>query len=191
MNLKRFSIISAVIIGLIITTIITLACIKVDNGLGLDDPSKIIFYSKSTVGTQYSLEETPSKYNKANKLYKEMTNLSVIDYMITGKSLKLEPSQDVNQKYDTWKDVNKSNNYCLELIFDEKQSIIVNVDGNTRVVEFYSLIMILQKSSNGKEAVMYFSTSEGTSKNYSTSPILVNAKQNDLYKLAKSLENKS
>lgn len=187
MNLKRFSIISAVIIGLIIATIITLACIKVDNGLSLDDPSKIIIYSKSTVGTQYSLEETPSKYRQAKKAYEEMTNLSVIDYMITGKSLKLEPSQDVKQKLDTWKETNKSNNYCVELIFDEKQSVVVSVDGDTKVVEFYALIMIVNKTTYSHEVAMYFSTSEGTSKSYTTSPILVKAKQNALYKLAVEL----
>ena len=109
---------------------------------------------------------------------------------LNGKNLKLEPSQDVKQKYSTWKESNKSDNYCMELIFEEKQSIIVTVDGNTKVIEFYGLIMVLNKTSNGAEVAMYFSTSEGTSKNYTTSPILVNAKQNGLYKLAASLASK-
>ena len=190
MNLKRFSIISAVIIGILVTTLITLSFIKVDNSLNIDDPSKIIVYSKSTIGAQYSLETTPSKYKKAKKCYDSMTNLSVVDYMISGKNLKLEPSQDVDQKYSTWKESNKSNNYCVELIFDEKQSIIVTVDGNTKVIEFYGLIMMLNKTNNGGEVAMYFSTSEGTSKSYTTSPILLNGKQNALYKLAQSLEEK-
>lgn len=186
MNLKRFSIISAVIIGLLIATLITLSCVKVNNGLSLDDPSKIIVYAKSTVGTEYSMEETPSKYKEAKKVYENITNLSVIDYMITGKSLKLEPGQDLKQKYATWKESNKSSNYCVELIFDKKQSIVVNVEGNTKVVEFYALIMMVEKSNLGREVAVYFSTSEGTSKSYSTSPILINAKQNKLYKLIQS-----
>lgn len=187
MNLKRFSIISAVIIGILIATLVTLSLIRVDNGLSLDEPSKIIVYSKTTVGKQYTEEETPSMYKKAKKLYEEMTNLSVIDYMVSGKSLRQEPSQDIDQHYDTWKESNKSSFNCVELIFDEEQSIIVNVNGNTKVVEFYALIMKVEKSATGREVAMYFSTSSGTSKSYSTSPILINAKQNDLYKLAESL----
>jgi len=74
------------------------------------------------------------------------------------------------------------------MIFDEKQSVVVTAEGNTKVVEFYALIMILDKTSNGGEAALYFSTSEGTSKSYSKSPILVNAKLNDLYDFAKSLQ---
>ena len=190
MNLKRFSIISAIIIGLLIATLITLACVKVDNGLSINDPSKIIVYTKSTVGTEYSEEKTPAKYKKVKKLYNEMTNLSVIDYMITGKSLRLEPSQDLDQEYPTWDNSkNKSNYYCVELIFDEKQSIIVNIDGNTKVIEFYALIMTIQKSNLSREVAVYFSTTEGTSKNYSSSPILINAKQNGLFEYIQSMND--
>jgi len=190
MNLKRFSIIASVIIGLIIATIITLSCIKVDSGLDIDNPSKIIVYAKNSVGVQYSMEETPSKYKKAKKCYEDMTNLSIFDYMVTGKSLKQKPSQDINQKYETWKESNKNTFYCVELIFKEKQSVIVTIDGKTKVVEFYALIMKVDKTTTSEEVAMYFSTSEGTSKSYSTSPILINAKQNKLYDLAKSLVEK-
>ena len=189
MNLKKFSIISSIIIGILIVTLVTLSLIRVDNGMTLDEPSKIIFYPKTTAGVHYTKEETPSKFNQAKKLYEEMTNLSVLDYMLAGKSLKQDPSQDVNQLYKTWTESNKTNSLCMELIFEEKQSVVINVDGNTKVVEFYGLIMMLEKTALGHEVAMYFSTSTGTSKSYSTSPILIHAKQTKLYILANSLIN--
>ena len=181
MNLKRFGIIASIIIVLIIATTIVLGCVKVNNGLDLDQPSKIVIYNKSSVGVEYTSETTPSKYNKVKEMYEEMTSLSVFDYMLNGISLNQQASQDLSQDYATWKESNKSNNYCLELIFSEKQSVVVSINGNTKVVEFYALIMTIEESSHGKETALYFSTSSGTSKSYSTSPILVTAKQSKLY----------
>lgn len=183
MNLKRFTIISSIIMTLILATIITLSCIKVDNGLKIDNPSMIRIYANSSVPVEYSQEATPSKYKKALKVYNETTKLSIMDYMIAGRSLKIKPSQDIKEppKYESWKEANKSNYFCFELIFDETQSVVVNIDGNTKVVEFTGLIMKVGKSRLGKEVALYFSTSTSDSKNYSKSPILITMDQNKLY----------
>ena len=59
--------------------------------------------------------------------------------------------------------------------------MVVNIDGNTKVVEFTGLIMKVGKSRLGKEVALYFSTSTSDSKNYSKSPILITMDQNKLY----------
>ena len=125
MNLKRFSIISSIIMGVLIVTLVTLSLIRVDNGLNLDDPSKIILYPKTSAGTHYTEDETPGKFKQAKKLYEEMTNLSVLDYMLAGKSLNQEPSQDVDQIYNTWKEANKTNSYCMELILMKNKALLL------------------------------------------------------------------
>jgi len=183
MNLKRFTIISSIIMTIILVAIITLSCVKVDNSLKIDDPSIIRIYAKSSVPVEYSEEETPSKYNKVLKLFKATTKLSIMDYMISGRPLNMKPSQDINEplKYETWKESNKSNYYYIELIFEEKQSIIVSIDGNTKVVEFTAFIMKVQKSRFGKEVALYPSTSTQDKKNYASGPILLTMEQNKLY----------
>ena len=190
MNLKRFSIFTSIIIAIIIATVITLSCIKIDNGLKTDEPVKFNLYAKTSVSTQYSKTETPSKFNEVNELYKEMTRLSLLDKTLTGRKMHAMPSQDIEQNYPTWKEANKSDYYCLEVIFEEKQSITVSIDGNTKVIDFYGLIMKVTKSTTSKEVAMYFSTSEGTYKSYSTSPILINANQSGMYKYIDKLAEK-
>lgn len=190
MTIKKFTIFTSIIIGIIIVTSIVLGCVKIDNGLKFDEPQKFKVYAKSSIGLEYSKETTPSKYNELNNLYKEMTNLSIFKYMINGVGLDIEPGQDMAENEDSWLESNKSNYYCLEVIFEDKQSTVVNVNGDTKVVEFYALIMKVEKSVTGKEVALYFSTSEGSSKSYSKNPLLVMAKQNKVFKFIDKVSEK-
>ena len=179
MTLKKFGIFTGIIAAIIVITTIVLSCIRVDCGLGLT-PDKIIVYSESSVGVEYTEETTPSRYNRLNSLLNSSTNLSIIDYMFRGVSLNSKPSQDIDNEYGRWSENNKSNGYCVELIFNDKQTVIVSIDGDTKVVEFYGLIFMVEDSIASREVAIYFSTSEGSSKSYTTNPILLNAKQNKL-----------
>lgn len=179
MTLKKFGIFTGIIAAIIVITTIVLSCIRVDCGLGLT-PDKIIVYSESSVGVEYTEETTPSRYNKLNSLLNSSTNLSIIDYMFRGVSLNSKPSQDIDNEYSRWSENNKSNGYCVELIFNDKQTVIVSIDGDTKVVEFYGLIFMVEDSIASREVAIYFSTSEGSSKSYTTNPMLLNAKQNKL-----------
>lgn len=188
MTLKKFGIFSSIIISLIIITTIVLACVKVDNGLNIDEPEKIIVYAKTATGVTYTKEGTPKNYNELKKLYKEMTNISIFNYMINGESIQKQPSQDLNSKYE-WSSSNKSSYYCVEFKFNKKQTVVVKVDEGTKVIEFYSLIMTVEESNLGKETAIYFTTSEGSS-SYQKSPLLVTAKQDKIYDFIKKTENK-
>ena len=186
MTLKRFSIIAAVIAGIIISLTIVLSCVKVNGNIS-GSPDKVIVYMEDTAGvTCYdnaSNQRNKAHYQELVKRYKSMTNLSIMDYMLRGKAVNTDPSQDLRDKYDTWSYSNKSNYYCLELIYKNKQSVVVNVEGSTKVIEYYSLIMKVEKSTLSHEVAVYFSTTEDydASKTYSASPILINANQNALY----------
>lgn len=188
MTIKRFSIIASIIIGIVLITSIVLSCVKIDNGLNIAQPDKIIIYKESSTGVEFSQEQRPGDFNKLNNLYKNSTRLSIMDHLLNGRNIKELPSQDLDEEYGNWLVSNKENNYCVELIFDEKQSTVVEIEGNTKVVEFYGLIMIVEKSTLGHEVAMYFSNSTSSSKSYTKAPILISAKQNGLYKFIENFE---
>lgn len=187
MSLKKFSIFTAIIVSILVVLTVVLSCIKVDSGLKIE-PDKIIVYLKDSAGVT-CYDDSVNQRNKTHfaelkKRYKNMTKLSIMDYMLRGKAVDVTPSQDLDDKYDVWSYSNKSNFYCLELIFKEKQSVVVKIGEDTKVVDFYALIMKVEKSSLSHEVALYFSSTSDydASKSYSSSPILVNANQNSIYK---------
>lgn len=186
MNIKKFAIVSCCFVLLILATIITLGCVKVNSKLDIDEPTTFVYYVKSSVGVKKSSDE-PKIYNNLKKYVNEMTDLSIFDYMVKGISLKAKSGQDYNNKYKYSYDL-KEKGICLEMQFDKTQSIVVEIDGNTKVIEFTGLIMQVKDSSKAQEVALFFSTSTGESKTYKEdNPILIIAKQNKLYDYISSL----
>ena len=188
MTIKKFSIFTSIIISIVLITSIVLGCVKVDNGLDIANPDKILIYKETSTGLELTASGRPKDYKKVKNLYNEMTNLSILDHMLNGRGIKDMPSQDIDGLNGTWKESYKTSGYCIELIFDEQQSVVVNVDGSTKVLEFYGLIMRVTKTTLGEETAIYYSSSTGSSKSYSGNPILVATKQNKLYKFIDSLD---
>ena len=188
MSLKKFSIISSIIATLIVISVIVLGCIKINNGLALNDPDKILVYSKSTIAKEYTKQDSPKVYGELKSLYENMTNLNLFDYMLSKNDINTKPTQDLENKFKSWTGSNKENGYCLEFIYNTRQTIVVTIDGDTKVVEFYALIMQVEENKGVQKIAMYFSLSTGSSKTYSDSPIIVLGNQNGLFSYIKGIE---
>ena len=182
MNLKRFTIISSIIIALIVVATIVLGCVKVDNPLALPNADVIVVYSEGS-SVEYTKEGTPAKYNRLAKEVKNITKLTILECMVNDYDLKRVPSQALDGKYDSFsKSTATSENYCVELVYEKKQSLLVSYEGDTKVVEFYALLFIVEESGNGQEIALHFSTTEGIDsyKSYTKSPITIEGKTDKL-----------
>ena len=129
MNFKKFAIVACSFIIVILATMITLGCVKVNSKLDIDEPKTFIYYDNSTVGIKKSSDE-PKIYNNLKKYVSEMTDLSIFDYMAKGISLKAKPGQDYDNQYK-YSYKMKEKGICLEMQFEKTQSIVVEIDGNT------------------------------------------------------------
>lgn len=191
MNFKKFAIVASVFIGVIIITLVVLACVHVNAGLKIDDPQYFKYYVNSaTDAGQKDAENTPKIYNNLKKKFEKSTDLSILDYMAKGLSLKAKPTQDSENKFPSYTSNMKEQGVCLEVVFENKQSIVVEIDGGTKVVEFYSFIMQVKDSSKAEEVALYFSKSSGSYKDYTSdesNTIIIVAKQNKLYDYIMSL----
>lgn len=189
MNFKKFAIIAASFLGLIFIAMIVLACIHVNDGLEISKPDTYNVYINSRTATGgYTENDTPKVYSKIDKLYKEMTNLNLVDYMAKGMSFKsVKPGQNL-EKGDEFDESVKESGICLELVYEEKQTIVVEIDGNTKVIEFYSIIMQVENQRKCREISVYFSTSSGSYKTYQENAILIVGKQSKLYNYLSSLK---
>ena len=189
MNLKRFSIISAIIVGLVLVATIVLSCVKIDNPLQIATADKITVYSQTSAGVDFSMKDTPAKYKRLVKEVENMTKLTIFDCMLKDYDLKREPSQDVDKKYPTFdKSKTTTEKYCVELVFDEEQEMKVVVDQDTKVIKFTALIFALSSENGGQELALYYSTTGVNEdyKTYTTQPILIKAKTNKILEYIKS-----
>lgn len=193
MNLKRFSILSAIIVAIIAITTVVLSCVKIDNPIGLPQADIIMVYSKSSSGLEYSKNDTPEKYNRLVEEVNNMTKLSVMDCMINDWDLHRTPSQDINNTYKKFdKYAVTPENYCVELIYEEKQELLIEFEGDTRVIPFYALLFVVEETKHGQEIALYFSTTDDIDsvKTYSSSsnPILIKGDTSKLFKYITSEE---
>ena len=189
MNLKRFSIISAIIVGLVLVATIVLSCVKIDNPLQIATADIITVYSQTSAGVDFSMKDTPAKYKRLVKEVENMTKLTIFDCMLKDYDLKREPSQDVDKKYPTFdKSKTTTEKYCVELVFDEEQEMKVVVDQDTKVIKFTALIFALSSENSGQELALYYSTTGVNEdyKTYTTQPILIKAKTNKILEYIKS-----
>lgn len=185
MSIKKFSILTSIVVGIMLVVTIVLSCITVNVPVSAV-PDQFIVYNETAAGTTYD-SHRPTKYEQLCKLYKKMTKLSIFDYMVKGHSLVKKPTQDLDNDKGNWTDNNKSNYVCLEMLFDEEQVVVVEIDGDTKAIRFNSLIMKVEKSTLSHDVAIYFSTSTSSYRSYQANPIVVHANQNKLYKYIKSL----
>ncbi len=188
MNVKKFSILTAVVVGVMLIITIVLGCVPINVPVS-PTPDQIVVYNMTSTGITYDKDQRPSKYEKLCKLYKNTTKLSIFDYMLKGQAVTKMPSQDINNTLGNWTDDNKKNYVCIEVIFKETQNVVVEIDGDTKAIKFTSLIMKVEKTFSCHQVAVYFSTSTGSYHSYQTSPILIYAKQNKLFKYIRTLND--
>lgn len=187
MNFKKFAIFSCVIVAIIAATMVVLGCIHVNSRLDIEEPTTFVYYLKTSVGLEKTKTDSPKIYNNLKKKVDEMTNLSIFDYMAKGISLKAKPGQDYDNKFPPYKNLNKEEGFFLEMQYENTQTIVVEIDGDTKVVEFTGLMMQVKNSARASEVALYFSTSTGSSKSYKDNPIIIVAKQKNLYRYLNTL----
>ena len=175
MNYKRFGLLSLILSIFIVGAVISLCFIKTDtNGekLNLTEPSKFIYYDSSVVGTP--VESGSQKYDKIYAEFKNITKLSMFSRLASGGKLNESPREELASKVESGYSSSqmKTENTCLEVCFSEKQTQIVETDGNRHVIEFYSLLFIISKSGT-REIAMYFDTKNVENHTYEGLPFYV------------------
>ena len=84
MNFKKFSIIASAIASFVLIVVIICGCLRVNNGLHLNDPDKILVYSKSTIAKEYTKQDSPKVYGELKSLYENMTEFTLDRFSFYG-----------------------------------------------------------------------------------------------------------
>lgn len=188
MNIKKFSIYSSIIVSVMIIVCIVCCFIKIPTTFEFSsNPTSITVYNYNASSTGISVTETNSYADYYKKLYSEFkntTNLTVFQRISSGANIYKKPSQDIKQSKPTWSSV-KGGNVTIELLYKEKQSIIVYINGYSRQIDFYGVAMIVSSSPFVHEVSLYYKTT--TSGSYTSSPILIQMDTKELHKTISSM----
>lgn len=175
--------VTAIILVAIITTSIISVFTYTSDGLPAGSPKSINVYYASTSETTY--EKGTENYNKILKGYTQMTRFSLFNQVASGFHINEKTNQDLSGN-SSWSETNKLSSgwFSVEFIYDENQKVVVEVDGNTRVITFRSLIFLIDNSDERQDLKIYFSTLDTRVYNTSESkayPFIVQAKTADFY----------
>lgn len=190
--MKKFIICTAVFLGAILIMLTTTCFIKTQPKFTYDNPTSVVVYAKSSVAIKNGKGE--SMFSKDSITYREVTNLvnqmykiSMFSHISHGNSIKPVVGQDISESYSSWSSSILTKNYAVAFNFDEKQRQVVEYQGNTKVVEYFGFVIILnEEQQNYAELPIYFKTS--TDGSYTKAPMLVKAKSKDLIKYIQSIK---
>ena len=157
---KIFAIISSVFAVAICILLVTLSFVRKNVTLGIGDPYMIMVYNKSTTALEGGYQKGNEKYNKVLEKLNEVTNLTLFDWLLHENSLNITPSQDLDNQFSQYSTDMKSEYIAVEILFsgdNHQQDTVVTVNGNTKVVSYDCIIMILPTNNNYSDIVVYYS----------------------------------
>ena len=189
---KIFSIVSAVICGLVFSFIITMCFVKKNVGIQNNRPKFVTVFNKSTTATASNgYEEGTAEYTETLNQLKGLTNISLFNRLRNGTTLKHRIDQDMVGKYTKWSTALKSNNIVIELTYDREQDVVVYNGENTRVISYFCLAYVIPVSNEFEDVLVYYSdTNDSTKKDTryaACNPLIVKGMAKKLIKYVNSL----
>lgn len=153
---KLFCIVSAIIIGFVGSFLIILS-VKTNTIAVFSDPYSINVYNKSTTTlNNKSYYEGDEIFNGVSKYLNDTLTISLFTLMIEEGKLKEKPIYG-GSNYATYDTSMKQDNLVIEYIYKDTKNIVCFENGNSRVISFACLLLIIPCKAQYEEIVVYTS----------------------------------
>jgi hypothetical protein len=176
--MKKLLISTSAFLVAIVAIIISLCCVKPTLKFDYEEPETLIAYATSTTGTNSNSGHSKGSiaHKELNKRLQEMFQLSMINYVVHGVSVKPVISQDLDGNHDSLSSDMLRKNYAVRVNFEQTQSQVVVYDGSTKTIEYQSLYFIMDPNGGFQQVVIYFATSSSASvSSFDSSPMFAYA----------------
>jgi len=173
----------------IIVASFVLGFVKTKSPLNQETPSKFYIYDNSAVAQTVTKESDPELFDKLCAELENLTNISVAARLIQGGSVNEQPSQDIDQNYgEITVDLVKHTSLVLEVVWENKQQQIVEINGDKKVLEYYSCAIVLDDTAPQLLPIcLSQSTPSSVKREYKGSPMLVRGTTAGLFNVIKSV----
>lgn len=156
---KVFIVLASILMAGVVAIIITINCMKKNVAIEHDAPYTIRVYNKSTNpnnNTGYKAET--AEYSIINEKVNNITNMSYYDRLLKFKTLDTKLELSTDGTYVKWTSDLKSKNLVIEFEFEEEQDLVVYDNGNTRVISYYCISYVINKTNTAADVAVYYST---------------------------------
>lgn len=189
MNFKKFTIYATIISLIIIIATFSLGFITTSTPLHIDEPSAFYIYNNDTTSTKITKENNPEVFQQLVNGLNNLTNINLATRLIQGGNINEQPSQDVKSEYgEITVNLIKIKHVVVEVVWENKQQQIVYINGNTKMLEFYSMAFAIEDTSTRIIPIcLSQSLPNVTNKDYKGSPLLIRGSTAELYKATKEI----
>ncbi len=156
---KVFVYISIAMMVTMVVFISVLCFVKKNVPIDYVSPYQVNVFNHSISST--ILKEKDKNYSKVLSGVNDITNVSIFNRLIHGGDLNEKIYIDMDEKYTKYNSDIKKDNIAIEMIFDKEQDTVVWYNGSSRVISYFSLIYIIPDFKNPSEVIVYYSTSNG------------------------------
>ena len=154
---KIFSIIAAVMSGLIMAFVLSLCFIRTSVPLSFKDPTYIYVFDRATTATVangYSPED--NEFHDVLEQVKKMTSVSVFTRLVNKTDVKPTIQQDLEGTFSKWSTDLKLHNIVVEFIYSKQQDCVVYVGEDTRVISYFCISFVIPTNEEFSDIVIYY-----------------------------------
>ena len=189
---KIFSIIAAVMSGMIMAFILTLCFIKTSAPLSFKDPTYIYVFDRSTTATVANgYSSNDNEFHEVLKQVKKMASVSVFTRLVNRSEVKPTIQQDLEGTFSKWSTDIKLNNIVVELVYNKQQDCVVYVGEDTRVISYFCISFVIPVNTDFSDVVIYYATTNSddskTESYQSCEPLVIKGVAKKMIKYIESL----
>lgn len=182
--MKKFLIISASFLAVVLVLITTLGLVKPNLNFNYDAPTEIMLYRKSSSAvtngkSDDSYSSSSNTYEKALENLEKSMEVSMLDNLYHGYNAVSKVCQDSDGTYATWSSSLLSTKYAIRLNFEETQQQIVEFEGDEKLIKYKKIIILIDPDLDYQLVPVYFGTSS-TDSSYEENPMLINIRAKKL-----------
>lgn len=178
----------------IVSFLITICNVKSNVSIAFNSPYSVVIFNNSTKGEEYKTEANlETLQEEINKL----TNLTVYNKLVNGFSLTKKIEMDTSGKFTKYSTDLLNKNLVIEFIYTTEQDLVVYEEGNSRVISFYCLSLVIPKVDDCTEIAVYYSNTSNTENNekndsYATNtPLILHGNAKDFINQIKNLKTEA
>lgn len=163
---KVFIIFSAVIVATLLTLVIVLKNVKSNVHISYAKPISVNIFNKSTVSIDSAkYKDKDGGFDEIVERISDITNVSAFEKLVNRVNLNNEIIQDTTVNYAKWSTELKTKNIVIELTYDKEQDVVVTKNGNTRVISYWCLAIVIPADSGFTDMIVYYSTTNEETSN--------------------------
>lgn len=167
--MKKFLIGALVVVLIVVSTVVSLACVPKKYDFNYQNASRIMLFAKNAQAIEKDgenqFEKTSNIYQKTMSLIQESLTTNLLTVLATGRSNDFVVEQDLSNQAPSYSGTTKDFNYCLELEYEGSPlpNQVVYYKGNSKLVStngYSGLIFVLGESKGYNKVYVYYKTTD-------------------------------